>query len=338
MIPRLISQAKTGSLPRNSTSWKLAGTKTFRLSSAKILGIWGSNLQNVSEDLKDIYIPNEGKCFCKRDQSGAEARVVAYLCKPGAYRDLFKAGVKVHTYVAAHLFKSIWEHKLSSSLDKLLSLRILDLPFSDDWKTLASLIKSHDDFYFMAKIVCHASNYDIRPPKVALTVLKESRGRIRLSVKQSESFAETYQNLFSEIPAWRRSTERELSNSRILYNLFGYPRYFHGAWTEELLRDAYSWKPQSTVGTITNLAVTDMQEHIEREKLSWDILNNEHDSFLVQCPKDEWKACLQVMQGCIERELKTPSGEIFTMKSEAFHSETSWANMPEVPKDVLSIV
>lgn len=66
---------------RSSCTYKISGTKTFRLSSSKILGHWGENLQNKEKGMRVMYIPDDGKIFVQVDQSGAEALIVAYLCR-----------------------------------------------------------------------------------------------------------------------------------------------------------------------------------------------------------------------------------------------------------------
>ena len=46
-------------LPRNSCTYVVAGTDTFRLGSRKILGKWGNNMQNIEKSLRKIYIPDD---------------------------------------------------------------------------------------------------------------------------------------------------------------------------------------------------------------------------------------------------------------------------------------
>ena len=59
-----------------------------------------------------------------------------------------------------------------------------------------------------------------------------------------------------------------------------------------------------------------MQLFIEKENRDWDILQNNHDSFLVQSPVNEWEECQWKMKECINMTLTSPSGEEFQMKSE----------------------
>jgi len=93
---------------RNTCSWKIGGTTSFRKASATLLDTYGTNLQNPSPDMCRIHIPDEGKILVQPDQAGAEALIVAYLAPAGKFRDLFINGVKSHVYVATHIFKQQW--------------------------------------------------------------------------------------------------------------------------------------------------------------------------------------------------------------------------------------
>lgn len=180
---------------RNSTTYKLAGTKTFRRSSTKILKQWGGNVQNIEKSMRAIYIPDgyedslKAKCkywigcgdtsvfteeelvtlraFLQVDQSGAEALIVAYDCEAGDYRKLFENNVKVHVYVALRLFIDIWKQKMKEKggmdfdIVALTNTPIEKLKLNPNWKELDMLIKDSDNwslterYYYLAKQTVH---------------------------------------------------------------------------------------------------------------------------------------------------------------------------------------
>lgn len=311
-------------MARNTTGYKLAGTETFRISSAKLLSRWGGNLQNVEKSLRKIYIPDEGKTFVQVDQSGAEALVVAYLCRAGKFRQLFNVGIKSHVYVALNLFADVWKAKLPEiDINEYLCATIDKLTTLPKWKELDKLIKSSDlwpsaeRYYYMAKQVCHSANYSIGANEFALNVLKNSEGQIALTSLQAGTFLAKYNTLFPEIKNWHLEIQLALKMTRTLRNLQGFPRRFYGPLIDKTFKEAYAFVPQSTVGTITNIAVTTLQRFIEQEKLDWDILTSTHDSYLVQCPPAEAEACASKMKEFIEQCLVNSRGEEFRMKSEA---------------------
>lgn len=313
---------------RATTGWKLAGTSTFRLSSAALLKKWGTNLQNPSKGTIQIYKADEGKEFVQVDQAGAEALIVAYLTIHKGFRDLFLEGIKSHNYVALHLFTDYWK-QFFPEVDDWLGLPPKVLKQQPNWKAFLKKIKSEDLKYYMAKKTCHSSNYDIHPPAFALSILKDSGGKIALSSKESERMLETYHGLFPEIRRWHIVTQSNLYKSRTLYNLFGHPRYFNGNLNHDTWQEAYAFVPQSTVGTITNYAFVQTHNFIVEHNLPWDLLNNKHDSLLVQVPKGEGWNAAKVIRGFLEQKLVSPRGEVFYMKSEASVG-TNWGKYDKI--------
>lgn len=327
---------------RNSTCYQIAGTKTFRLSSKKILGRWGDNLQNIEKSQRENYIPDKGKIFVQVDQAGAEALIVAYLSRPGKFRELFKCGIKPHVYVALQLFKDVWakkmiEHHIITSLDHFNIDEICATPIAllkqhPLWSALKDLIADSDNwslqerYYYLAKQTCHSGNYDIMPPMFRMNILQKSGGKIVISKEDSERFLGVYRSMFDEIPEWHQQVRRTVEATMMLYNLFGHPfTITQPSILETQWKELYAWCPQSTVGEITNIAVTETQQFIEESGLDWDILANTHDSFLVQCPEAEAQVCAGVMTKYIQKTFTSPfDGTQFTMGSEA-QSGYNWA-------------
>lgn len=161
--------------PRNSTNYNIAGTDTFRLGSRMLTikltrpkreGQVGSNLQNIEKGMRHIYIPDDGYIFTQVDQSGAEALIVAYLCKHGNFRDLFLNAVKPHCYVALHVFSSVWQKELEHTgvnIRELVDSPINALTSNPHWRAVDKVIKKSDEnpperrYYYISKQICHAS-------------------------------------------------------------------------------------------------------------------------------------------------------------------------------------
>jgi hypothetical protein len=317
---------------RNSTQYVITGSKFYRLSSRSILGEYGTNLQNIEKSVRKMYWADDGKVLNQYDQAGAEALIVAYLTKHGKFRDLFIYGIKPHTFVGLHLFKQVWKEKIQEEgldikcdIDELCSSSIPDLKKNSWWKSMAKLIQSSDNwtaserYYYLSKQVCHSSNYGVRANMFCLNTLEKSKGKIVIKKKDAEFFLETYHGLFPEIKMWHAEIEKQLKETRILFNLFGNPIQFTGSLDyENTIKEGYSAIPQSTVACITNLAFIKMQNFIEDSGVDWDLLGNCHDSFVVQCPdsKEEIDSCQRVMKQFIEPKLVSPRGEEFSMKGE----------------------
>lgn len=323
--------------PRATTAYNLAGTTTFRLSSRRLLGKWGTNLQNIPKKLRHLFIPDPGKVFVQVDQSGAEALIVAYLCCNGNFRQLFLSGIKSHVYVALHLFADVWRAETSLDIDTMLKTPIEKLKDDPNWPTVDKLIKESDNwssarrFYFIAKMVCHASNYGMKAPTFRVNVLQKSEGTINLTNAEALQFLTTYHTLFQEISLWHSNIIEILKRKRVLKNLFGYPRLFTGILEPATYKEAYAFIPQSTVGCITNIAFTELQHRVETDLKDFhvDILQNNHDSILLQCPPRYAKTVAQEVQFHLNRKLTSPTGESFQMKSEAMVGD-NWGDMKDV--------
>lgn len=333
--------------PRSTTIYKLGGTETLRASSAAFLEIFGGNLQNISDEMRRLFWADEGYKLVQVDQSGAEALIVAYLCTHGKFRDLFLNNVKPHVFVAMNMFLDIWIKKCHDlDVVSFANTPIPELKTREGWKTLDALIKESDKwkpqerYYYIAKMICHASNYGIRGNAFRLNVIEKSKGKIVLTKQQADTYLAKYHALFPEIQRWHREVEQQLQLTGVLYNLQGFPRVNTGKLDDYNMKDWYAFAPQSTVGLITHKEITNEQTFINVcnnktpvKKLNgevdealqrfgligkrWTLLNNCHDSSLTQVPDGEERECAAVKRFFMQQNLVNFRGEKFQMKSEA---------------------
>ncbi len=319
--------------PRDTSQWIVSGTNTFRLASRKILSSkhdtplinFGGNRANIEKSMRCIWKADTNFKLIQRDQSGAEALIVAHLCINGNYRALFRNNIKPHTFVALHVFKDQFKKYYDPiKIDIACNTKIDDLKKLDFWKELDKLIRSSDNwahnerYYFIAKKIVHASSYGMGGNKYRMSVLEESGGTIVLSKLDAEYHLMVFFKLFPEIHGWHSKVYEQVKKYKELRNLFGFPFKFTGYIDESNIREAYAFIPQSTVGTITNIAITETQEYIEEYKKNWHILNNDHDSFVVEAPDNDIdiKECSLIMKQYIEKEFTSPiDGTKFRMKS-----------------------
>lgn len=144
-----------------------------------------------------------------------------------------------------------------------------------------------------------------------------------------------FEVLFPEVIAWQRKIKEQIYQTRLLRNLFGHPREFHGRMNSGLIREAYSFIPQSTIGIITSNAICALSEYIESNSLrTWDILNDKHDSILVQCPVDDAPHCGRKLQEFLGCDLVSSTGLPWRMETELSISYDNWDSMkPYNPND-----
>ncbi len=330
-MPRIVEN-------RLTTGWKLAGTETFRLASSKLLGFYGTNLQNPSPSLMACIIPEDGYVFLQGDQSGAEALIVAMEAPYGKFRQLFENNIKPHSYMALQIFTDKFRGEAPASRYKFIEPKLLAT--YPELKALLKTIKNADREYALGKMVIHAKNYDMKFRTFMINTLERSEGQIVLTAAQSKSFLDTHEATFPEIIELQSMIRGRLAATRTLRNLFGFPRRFEQLWSDNLLRKAYAFIPQSTVGTITNIAFTEIHHYIKKHNLPWIILNNKHDSILLEVPDaDEHKQHgAEILRKGLERDLTSTTGVEYKMKSEIaighnwakYHEKTNQHGMKEV--------
>lgn len=243
---------------RMRCSFDITGTRTGRLASrASIFGS-GTNLQNQPEEIRSMYIPDPGCVFVYRDYSQAEARVVAYLAGAESLIELFE--------------------DLTRDVHKENAHRIFGTPLQE----------VSEEQRYNAKRGVHAFNYGMEDDKFVKVVNQAFRDTgFRMNHAVARRIREGYFMLYPEIKSvfWKE-VENELRYTRTLVNSFGRKRIFYGRWDEKLLRDAYSFKPQSTVGDLCCKALVNCYHQIElgQPQLQAKLLLNVHDSLLMQCP------------------------------------------------------
>lgn len=203
-----------------------------------------------------MFIADAGKVFVYRDFSQAEARVVAYLAGAEGLIELFEDPSRdIHRENASRIFGK-------------------------------ALSEVTDNERYLAKKVVHASNYGMGPARLVELVAEESEFTgIRINYAQAQDLINRYFLLYPEIrEIWWKRVEEEIRYSRTLTTPFGRKRMFFGRWDDKLLRDAYSYQPQSAVGWLGCEAIVQCYNKIEKVHPGYELLLQVHDSVLAQAP------------------------------------------------------
>lgn len=347
-------------LPRDTGQMIIAGPKSFRRAERKVLSgkskknpfiNFGGNRQNIEKKMRILYEADKGYKIINRDQYGADALIVAHLCKPGRYRELFENGVKPHLYLALQFFPDAWRPTFGDKVDEAIKTPIPNLQQLDFWKPLSKLIKSSDDwapkkrFYYFGKKTGHSGNYGMAEDTLVDNILKETEGEIVLETSEARRWLNTYHcRLFPEIQRdFQFGVMMGAKRNGELRNLFNWPYKFTGKNVDKLspkdLNELYSWIPQSTVACITLMAYVEMQEYIEDNDKDWHILQETHDSITMEAPEAEAEECAIKLGEFMQREMVSPvDGKHFRMKSECqigynwspFDKDTNTLGLQEV--------
>ena len=228
---------------RMRCSYVLYGTESGRLASKMSRFGTGMQMQNVPKGIcREIVIPDEGCMFISADLSQAEMRVVAWLADDNVLIDTFNSGKDVFKKVASLVF-SVPVEDVTSEQRKL------------------------------AKHISHACNYGMGP-----TTLSEISG---LDYADSKEKLNLYHINFPRIRMWQMEVEARLRKIRMLETPMGRKRTFFGRWNNELIRDAYSYIPQSTVADVVLMGMVELDRRLPDDCR---IVLNIHDEVVIQVP------------------------------------------------------
>lgn len=289
-------------------SFDITGTRSGRLSSrASIFGS-GTNLQNQPPEIRRIFIADPGKVFVYADYSQAEARIVAYLAEEADLISLFSdASRDVHKENASRIF--------SKALETI----------------------TYEERY-LAKRVIHASNYGMREKRLVQIVNEDAETTgVAIDLPTAKRLLDAYMLLYPGIrEVYWKSIEKALRDSRVLVSPFGRKRQFFGRWDDKLLRDAYSYPPQSCVGDLCCKALVACYGRIQKVVPGAELLLNVHDSLLMQC----WEADVERVAGLMGEAMHIP----ITVKGHTFYIPTdckiglNWGEQkPDNPRGLIDI-
>jgi len=242
----------------------------------------GGNLQNiprrgeVGKLVRSLFLPDEGKNMLASDRRQAEAMVVAWLAQDLERIEMFESGWDVHWFNAQRLF----------GLDKNMKYHPKEIwkdPATGKHYTLKELRE-------IGKTVVHASNYGMGYIKL-MAIL--AAGGFYLEAKESKALLEANAAANPQMLSWQRDIREEVRATRTLVSPIGRKRHFLGRFNANLYNAAYAFKPQNTVGEVTEVTIQRIWEALDY----YDILLNVHDEVVGQClPQDNARAATDIKQ------------------------------------------
>jgi DNA polymerase-1 len=250
---------------RMRCSYNVTGTETGRWSSNQSVWGDGTNLQNITESLRKMFVADPGKVLIYADGEQAESRLVGAiifkLFGDSLYLDACEEG-DLHTTVTKLVWKTLgWTS--DAKRDRL----IAEAPFY-----------RHFSYRDMAKRGGHGTNYR-GSAFVMAQHLKVPRPLI-------EAFQLDYFNAFPGIPRWHRHRQAELLRKPEMTTLFGRTRQFFGRPSDDhTLKEAIAFEPQSCVGDLINEGM--LRVWNQRKPLGFDLLMQVHDNIIGQVDYDE---------------------------------------------------
>lgn len=246
---------------RMRTSYNIAGTSTGRFSSSFSEFGTGTNLQNVEESLRSIFVADKGMKLAKFDGKQIQSRIVGAiewnLFKDGKYLDACEAD-DLHTVVA----KMCWP-KLGWTGDQEKDYKLAETPFY-----------RHYTHRFMCKKIGHGTNFQGKPPTIAM------------QTKMPEPLIQQFQPLyFRAFPAhtrWHEWIATQIRTKGFIIAITGRKRWFHGRRNDEkTFRDATAFDPQASEAFIMNTGMLNIWRARDAT-----LYMHDHDALTVQYPEE----------------------------------------------------
>jgi len=302
---------------RMRTTFNIAGTDTGRLSSYGSCFYSGTNLQNITGELRGIFTADPGKKFVYIDLEQAEARAVGAivwnLFSDPLFLDFCESG-DLHTNVAKMTFD--------------------ELPWTDDPKANRKVADQqfYRDFSYRdaTKRLGHGTNYYGQPAQMA----KETR----IEKSLVEAFQEKYFKSFSGISSWHKWVSRTLQTKGYITTFMGRRRYFLGRlWDKETLRGAIAYEPQSAIAQYINDGILAIWKETIYNNFPVQLLLQIHDAILCQIPDDPTTeaAIIARLQELLEFPVELMNGRILVLPTEAM-SGWNWAYTHNAKKELVN--
>jgi DNA polymerase I len=247
---------------RIRTSYNIAGTDTGRWSSSFSEFGTGTNLQNIEEALRQVFIADEGYKLAYTDGAQGESRCVGAiewnLFEDGRYLDACESG-DLHTTVAKLCWPELaWPGTPAGDRE------LAELPYY-----------RHYDRRFMCKKIGHGTNYNGKPATLA------TQARVPIGVVGE--FQPKYFTAFPAHQRWHDWVDRELRERGYLTTLTSRRRWFFGRRDDpKTLRAAIAYDPQGSLADILNTGLLQVwrQRRVQ-------VLMQIHDAILFQFPEDQ---------------------------------------------------
>lgn len=285
---------------RMRTSYNIGGTTTGRLSSNMSDFGSGTNLQNIEERLRRIFIADPGFKLAYIDGEQAESRVCGgihwNLFSDPTYLDACESG-DLHTTVCRLAWQNLpWTGDIKKDRE------IAEQPF----------YRQHS-YRHMAKVLGHGTNYKGQP----YTMAKHTK----LEASIIKQFQSVYFKAFPAFPKWHDWVAENLYRTGQMTTMLGMRRSFFGRRNEgETIRQAVAFEPQSTVGELINYGLLAVW------KLNiCQVLLQIHDAIVFQYPEDQEDKIIPQVVAAFQVPIELKGGRKLIIPSEV-KTGWNWAN------------
>jgi len=281
---------------RMRTSYNIGGTKSARFSSSKSPDGTGTNLQNITEALRHMFIADPGFVLCGIDVEQSDSRMIGYMCgvlfNDWTYLDACESG-DLHTFVA----RLVWP----------------DAPWTGDLKKDRAIAEENFYRHFSRRDQCkrlgHGANFLGKAP----TLSKETHTPLNLV----QDFLERYFTAFPAIQRWQAWTATELQAYKRLTSIHGRTRdFFDRTDKDETVRKGTAFLAAAPTADNLDLGMYKVWRNMPDIQL----LAQVHDAIYFQIPDegpDYIRDTVLRAQENLRLPLRAPNGRVFELPTEA---------------------
>lgn len=232
------------------------GTETGRMSCSKDPWGGGFNAQTLTGSVKEMieFAPETDRIFVEFDLEQAETRFVAYDACEEMLLGMLERREDIHRHVAAEIYQ----------------------------KPVASI--THDERQ-LGKKSGHGANYSMGVSTFQDSCLKEMD--LILDRKMATRTLDAYHKLFPGIRRWHAKIRNTVYSERRLSNPLGRIRYFYGRTDDNTYREAYAYRPQSTVPDVANKLMLGLLNQRTENTFDFWLHLQVHDSVLISCKRNQ---------------------------------------------------
>jgi DNA polymerase I-like protein with 3'-5' exonuclease and polymerase domains len=289
-----VLQTEVDSDWRMRTSYNIGGTKSARFSSSKSPTGTGGNLQNVTEELRHVFIPDPGYVLCGIDAEQSDSRMVGFMCgvlfDDWAYLDACESG-DLHTTVA----RMVWSKELPWTGD-----------LKEDRKIAEGIFHRHHSYRDVCKRIGHGRNFYGQP----FTLSQETS----VPLKLVQEFCTKYSAAFPAIERWQEWVASELQTRQQLTSIHGRKRdFFDRTDAKETLRKGLAYLAAAATADNINLGMWRIWRHMPEVQL----LAQVHDAIYFQFPDTlDKNETIRKAQSLLEIPLFAPNGRRFVVPTD----------------------
>jgi len=277
-VRKKLGVLRTGVDPdgRMRCTYNVCGTETGRWASSQNVFGRGTNLQNITDELRRAFVADDGYVILYVDGEQAESRSVGFIhgTRFGDWRylDACESG-DLHTLVT----KMVWPN----------------LPWTGDAKADRAIADQGFYRWFsyrdMAKRGGHGTSYYGQPYTMAR--------HLKVPAKLIEDFQRPFKAAFG-FEQWWKWVSQQLNLHSSLTTFIGRERTFFGRPNDDsTLRKAIAYEPQSTVGDIVNEGIYRVwRKFCLDPKQDVKILGQIHDAGLFQVRETHLHLIPQILE------------------------------------------